>query len=174
MLIFLTIASDQRHLLPSWKLVHYCRRPRKKWSQSIVLIKISEIRLSILTWRNSYTYIRVILFFRAWRQKIEAWLHENEREKKQNSNISHKTQRRQYSNHRSLENDSGKLQSFWPGLQWCNLHNAINSKVWSCVIRITEMNNGTWWSSSSVCKIIIGNICKWVLAQCSPERKSYL
>ncbi|XP_065209614.1 inverted formin-2 isoform X2 [Planococcus citri] len=43
---------------------------------------------------------------KAWRQKIEAWLQENEKEEKQNAEMLHKTQRRHYSSRRSLENDS--------------------------------------------------------------------
>lgn len=46
--------------------------------------------------------------YRAWRQKIEAWLQENEKEEKQNTAFSSTTPRRQYSSRRSLENDSGK------------------------------------------------------------------
>lgn len=42
---------------------------------------------------------------RAWRQKIEAWLHENEKEEKDSDDLRRKTQRVQ-NNRRSLENDS--------------------------------------------------------------------
>lgn len=46
------------------------------------------------------------LFFRAWRQKIEAWLQENEKEEKQNEELRRRSRRVQ-SNRRSLEADSG-------------------------------------------------------------------
>jgi hypothetical protein len=44
---------------------------------------------------------------RAWRQKIEAWLQENEKEEKQNEELRRRSRRVQ-SNRRSLEADSGK------------------------------------------------------------------
>lgn len=56
----------------------------------------------------STTDFKTFQKYRAWRQKIEAWLQENEKEEKQNAEILHKTQRRHYSSRRSLENDSGK------------------------------------------------------------------
>lgn len=47
----------------------------------------------------------LIMYYRAWRQKIEAWLHENEKEEKDSDDLRRKTQRIQ-NNRRSLENDS--------------------------------------------------------------------
>lgn len=47
----------------------------------------------------------MFVLIRAWRQKIEAWLHENEKEEKESDDLRRKTQRIQ-SNRRSLENDS--------------------------------------------------------------------
>lgn len=44
---------------------------------------------------------------RAWRQKIEAWLTENEKEEKQNEELKRRARRVQ-SNRRSLEADSGE------------------------------------------------------------------
>lgn len=46
-----------------------------------------------------------IIYCRAWRQKIEAWLQENEKEDKDSDDLKRKTQRVQ-SNRKSLENDS--------------------------------------------------------------------
>jgi hypothetical protein len=45
------------------------------------------------------------IYYRAWRQKIEAWLQENEKEEKDSNDLRRKTQRIQ-SNRKSLENDS--------------------------------------------------------------------
>lgn len=45
------------------------------------------------------------IYYRAWRQKIEAWLQENEKEEKDSDDLRRKTQRIQ-SNRKSLENDS--------------------------------------------------------------------
>lgn len=50
-----------------------------------------------------YNYTFVLC--RAWRQKIEAWLQENEKEEKDSDDLRRKTQRIQ-SNRKSLENDS--------------------------------------------------------------------
>jgi len=49
--------------------------------------------------------IIAIFIYRAWRQKIEAWLQENEKEDKDSDDLRRKTQRIQ-NNRRSLENDS--------------------------------------------------------------------
>lgn len=50
-------------------------------------------------------YVCFIYYYRAWRQKIEAWLQENEKEEKDSDDLRRKTQRIQ-SNRKSLENDS--------------------------------------------------------------------
>lgn len=53
--------------------------------------------------------VHVIIFIcRPWKQKIEAWLSENEKEDKQNEELRRRPRRFQ-PNRRSLEADSGKF-----------------------------------------------------------------
>jgi hypothetical protein len=59
-----------------------------------------------LLWRDISVMLSTSVLFRAWRQKIEAWLQENEKEEKQSEELRRRSRRVQ-SNRRSLEADSG-------------------------------------------------------------------
>ena len=80
--------------------------------------------------------IGVLVACRAWRQKIEAWLQENEKEEKQSEDLRRRSRRVQ-SNRRSLEADSGGFfvtRSQTGFLSARYFINAINYTLFTCFL----------------------------------------
>ncbi|KAJ8891988.1 hypothetical protein PR048_004553 [Dryococelus australis] len=80
---------------------------------------------------------------RAWRQKIEAWLQENEKEEKQNEELRRRSRRVQ-SNRRSLEHDSGQLFKVLPS---CDMDHKEYLIICPIVLHCSKI-----WTTRKACR----------------------